>query len=123
MASAMLDELYYHLTLPPQLPGRQDNLAHVETALLERLHSTAVNLRDQLHGSFQASYEALKSSLKACRSIHLNHTLERRALAHELLNIQPKTILILHIAEQNAGLLIWRQLRYDIFTYQSVNGD
>jgi hypothetical protein len=107
----MLDAIFNHLVLPPRLPGVQDKIAAVESALLHRVHSTAVNLHNQVQGPFQASYEALQTSLQACRNIHINRNLDRRTLAEELLNIRPKHILILHITEQNAGLLIWRQAR------------
>ncbi|TLD22632.1 hypothetical protein E2P81_ATG07825 [Venturia nashicola] len=110
MASSMLDALYNHLVFPYRLPGVQDSkLAHVESALLERLHSTAVQLLAQVPEPFRSSYAALQTSLQACRSIHINRRLDRRMLSEELLNLQPDCILILHITEQNSGLLIWRK--------------
>lgn len=108
----MLDALYNHLVLPPRLPGTQDSkIAAVESALLDRVHSTAVNLLKEVPGPLQSSYAALQTSLQACRSIHINRNLDRRTLSEELLKLQPDCILILHITEQNAGLLIWRQVR------------
>jgi hypothetical protein len=108
---AMLDALFNHLVFPPNLPHQQDKLGAVESALLSCVHSVAKNLRNQLQGHFQAAYDALQSSLQICCSIHVDRSFDRRALAHELLNIQPKRVLILHITEQNAGLLIWRRWR------------
>lgn len=113
MAPPVLDALYNHICLPPRLPGVQDaNLAAVESALLERLHSAAVQLLSQVSEPLHSSYAALQTSLQACRSVHINRRLDRRMLAEELLKLQPDCILILHITEQNAGLLIWRQARY-----------
>jgi hypothetical protein len=108
-SSVTLDALFNHLVFPTQLPSKGDNIAPLESALLNRILATATNLRYQLQGHFQSSYDTLQTSLQACRSIHINRNLDRRALAHELSNIQPKHILILHITEQNSGLLVWRQ--------------
>lgn len=113
MAPSMLDALYNHLVLPPRLPGAQDlNLAAVESALLDRVHSTALHLLAQVPKPVQSSYAALQTSLQACRSVHINRRLDRRILSEELLKLQPDCILILHVTEQNAGLLVWRQARY-----------
>ena len=107
----MLDELFNHLVLPPRLPGVQKSIAAAEIALLDRLQSTAIKLREQAYSLDQTSYEALQSSLQACRSIHVNRNLDRRNLSEALLDIQPNHVLTLHITEQNAGLLIWLQSR------------
>ncbi|KAE9969172.1 hypothetical protein BLS_005470 [Venturia inaequalis] len=114
MAPSMLDALYNHLVLPPRLPGAQDlNLAAVESALLDRVHSTALHLLAQVPKPVQSSYAALQTSLQACRSVHINRRLDRRILSEELLKLQPDCILILHVTEQNAGLLVWRQASDD----------
>lgn len=113
MALSMLDALYNHLVLPPLLKGVQDsNLSAVESVLLDRVHTTAVQLLAKVPGPLQSSYAALQTSLQACRSIHINCRLDRRLLSEELLKLQTDCILILHVTEQNVGLLIWRQARY-----------
>jgi hypothetical protein len=109
MSALMLDELFNHLVFPPRLPGAESKIAAVEKALLERLQSTGATLHDQIPGQFRASYEALQTSLQACRNIHINRNLDRYTLTRELLNLQPNIVLILHITEQNAGVLIWRR--------------
>jgi hypothetical protein len=120
MSAPMLDELFNHLVFPPRLPGAQSKIAAVEKALLDRLQSTAATLLDQVPGQFRASYEALQTSLQACRNIHINRNLDRRTLARELLNLQPNIILILHITEQNAGVLIWRRSRQARFSHSTI---
>jgi hypothetical protein len=107
----MLDELFNHLVFPPRLPGAQSKIAAVEKALLDRLQYTAAALHDQVPSQFRVSYEALQTSLQACRNIHINRNLDRQTLTRELLKLQPNIVLILHITEQNAGVLIWRRSR------------
>jgi hypothetical protein len=44
---AICEALYSHLVLPPQLPHQQDgDLAQLETALLDRLITSAQKVRD-----------------------------------------------------------------------------
>jgi hypothetical protein len=109
MATRPLEALFNHLALPPRLPGKEDNIAIVENALLDHLLSTATYLQKRFYSHFQSSYDAVQKSLEACQSIHVNRHLDRQALSNSLASLQSPNVLILHIPEQNAGLLIWRK--------------
>jgi hypothetical protein len=109
----ILDALYNHLILPPRLPAKEDGkVDQVEFQLMSRLLNTAHLVRDQTRHIYASQYDVIVRSLKSCCNMNANHTLNKRAMLHELAVLQSPGVLILHVAEQNAGLLIWRHKMY-----------
>lgn len=103
----MLDSLFYHVVLPPRLPGRQDGqLVDVEHALLTRLLLASRAVRDLVDTNFRARWDSVRRSLGISKTVNLGGKLDKGSLLNELRGLQSDEFLILHIAQQNAGLLI-----------------
>ena len=97
---SVLMEVFNHLVLPPQLPGKQDT--NIATSTLSRLAS---------HGQTPPWY-AIRQYLRRCQCLHINGQLEKRTLISTFCNFNEEQPLLLHIAEQNAALIIRYNSRY-----------
>ena len=105
----MLELLFNHLVLPPRLPGEQDRqIDDVELGLMERTLLASRKVRDIVAIDFRDGWESIQRSLQACKVVNIRGKLDRTSLLNELSGLQREVVLILHIAQQNAGLLIRR---------------
>lgn len=109
---ALLESLFNHLVLPPKLPGQQDtDTERINESILTRLIH-ACNTLGKLPGQeFAEAWASICHSLRLCLHLHQGR-LEKRSMLYEFCRLQPNHLLILHIVEQNAALLIRRQVRY-----------
>lgn len=107
--STLLESLFYHVTLPPRLPGKQDhNTEKIEHALASRLLDATRALRDLVDEQSRDQWDCVRRALQSCRIINAGGRICRNSLLNELRSVECKDLLLLHIAEQNAGLLIRR---------------
>lgn len=103
------EQLYNHIALPRDVPGREDrNLSSIEGALLTRLLAASQFLSSRVALADQQQIRALCESLNTCRSLHVDRSITKPALLREMRNLQPKRMLILHVSNQNSGLLIYQ---------------
>jgi hypothetical protein len=103
----MSEALFNHLVLPPRLPGKQDNrIEDIEHELITRALLASRTIRDLVDIDFRDRWDSVRRSLETCRAVNLGGKLDRTLLLKELRSIQSGEVLILHIAQQNAGLLI-----------------
>lgn len=104
----LLQAVFNHLVLPPQVPGRQeadiDALSH---DVLTRIIHTCVKIEALMDPPWAEAFRSLRASFQACLALHLDR-LERLTMLDHFRNLQPNAMLILHVAEQNAALLIRR---------------
>lgn len=108
-SSVMLDLLFNHVVLPPRLPGKQDGPhKDIEHGLITRLLLASRTVRDLVDRDFRERWESIRRSLETCKAANLGGKLDKKSLLNELHGLQSEDILILHIAQQNAGLLIRR---------------
>lgn len=109
---ASLADVFNHLVLPPKLPGKQDvNIERTSNDVLNRLTQATITL-GRLAGQEQAStWNAVHKSLRRCHSLHARGRLEKQSLISELRDLKHGQPLMLHIIEQNAGLIIRRNDR------------
>jgi hypothetical protein len=106
---SLLDSLVNHVALPPQLPGKADrNIDQIQLALTNRLLDASRILRDQTKGEFSSQWESIRNILQVCKTANASGKLNKASLLAEFARLERKDFLILHIAEQNAGLLIRR---------------
>jgi hypothetical protein len=99
----MVEALVNHITLPPRLPGRQDaRLDRVEPGFIALL----LNAISKLGPS--GDHDLLRRSLQSCKVVNAGGRLHKASLLVALRELQPKDFLILHVGEQNAGLVIRR---------------
>jgi hypothetical protein len=110
---AVFMEVFYHLVLPPKLPGKQDaNIESTGDAIVDRLIRAAFTL-SQLAGQKDASpWYAILLHLRRYQSLHVHGRLERLSLISKFRDFNQEHPLILHVAEQNAALIIRYNGRY-----------
>ncbi|KAI9038037.1 uncharacterized protein KD926_011375 [Aspergillus affinis] len=103
----ILEEVFNHIVLPPRLPDHSDKdvdqvnrgIIHYAIEAVEALFSLAGD-------EYQSAWELIKRSLHRCSSIHEYGHVDRCNLMDAFGAIEDRTALILHVTEQNAGLLI-----------------
>ena len=107
-----LASVFNHLVVPPQIPGKQDvDIEGISNDILVRLIQATATL-GRLAGQEQAStWHAIRQSLRRCQSLHVLGRLEQRSLISELQSLKHNASLVLHVMEQNAALIIRRELK------------
>lgn len=107
-------EVFNHLVLPPQLPGKQDaNIESTGDAIVDRLIRASFTL-SQLAGQEEASpWYSIRRFLRRYQSLHVRGRLEKLSLISKFCNFDQEQPILLHIAEQNAALIIRYNDRYD----------
>ncbi|KAI9047595.1 hypothetical protein LZ554_008308 [Drepanopeziza brunnea f. sp. 'monogermtubi'] len=101
-----LEAVFNHVSLPPRLPGRQEgNLDRIDRALVERVLDAVARLSPILANN---ALEPLRRSLQACKHVNTGGRLAKSSLltAFRELPVNPTDFLLLHVAEQNAALII-----------------
>jgi hypothetical protein len=108
--SPLLESLVNHVALPPRLPGKADsNVDQIQNALTNYLLDASRILRDQTNGEFSRQWERIRNILHICRSLNAGSKLNKSSLLAQFGRLKREDFLILHVAEQNAGLLIGRK--------------
>ena len=102
----MLESVYNHVVLPPRLPGREDrDLEGIERDLMTRLTNACRFIRDLNHERY-TQWDSIRRSLEAARCVNAHRKINKAPLASELQRLQHDEALILHVVQQNAGVLI-----------------
>ena len=110
---SVLKEVFNHLVLPPQLPGKQDaNIESTGDDIVVRLvHAT--DTLSRLAGHEQTSpWHAIRQYLHRYQFLHIHGRLEKLSLTSKLRNFDQEQPLLLHVAEQNAALIVRFHARY-----------
>ncbi|KAM3084368.1 hypothetical protein ACMFMG_001526 [Clarireedia jacksonii] len=98
---ALLEPIFNHLVLPPKLPARQDaDIEAIQQSIMTRL----IDACDILEGS-TGLFSSVCRSLRLSLDVNIGH-LEKGSMLQAFGNLQPNDILILHVVEQNAALLV-----------------
>lgn len=110
--TSFYEQLYNHIALPRDVPGREDkDPSVIEAALLTRLNDATQLLSSHVAQSDQQHIRALSGSLTACQSLHVDRAITKPAVLRELRALQSGRVLILHVSAQNCGLLIYTDFR------------
>ncbi|KAF1847270.1 uncharacterized protein K460DRAFT_332087 [Cucurbitaria berberidis CBS 394.84] len=117
-----LVDVYNHLVLPPKLPKAQDvdSKRSCEDVLARLIHATTTI--SKLFGQEQApTWNAVRQSLHRCESLHVWDRLEKKSLISEFRQLKHDQPLFLYIAEQNAALIIRRDIsaRTDVVIFEA----
>lgn len=111
MASS-LASLVHHIALPPDLPGKAENdLFKIEKTLIEGLTAAVRTVRNIAPTDGSQEWESLRRILQTCRDLNAEDRLNRDFLLAEFRELTPGHMLIVHVREQNAGFLVYRQTR------------
>lgn len=105
----LLRTQFNHVALPPNLPGKQDeSIDQVECALIDLLRNASRTLGRLTENDICDQFDVVCHMLDVCKAVNAGGKLDKASLATKFRDLRQKDILILHIAEQNAGLLIRR---------------
>ena len=108
---ALLESVFNHLVLPPQLPGHRDvDLEGIEQSILTRLIRTCDTLGKLTGQHFKETWASVRFSLRICLNTNPGH-LEKASVLQEFYNLQRNGLLILYVVEQNAALLVRRHVQ------------
>ena len=106
----MLESIYQHLCLSAALPGREEqSIREIEQKLADRFVFSARNLRDVLCEAHRQLWDDVRRILVTSKSLNAGRNLNKASLLDEFRSLGHRDLLILHVVEQNAGLLIWRR--------------
>lgn len=108
----VLKSLFYHVALPAKLPQKSDtNIIATERAIVDRLILASDRMGRYQDGAYQLVWAAIKKSLLHCKALNIGGKLERGQLTSHLKNLHNSDIIILHVAAQNAGIIIHKPAR------------
>lgn len=111
-SSILLECLVNHVALPPRLPGKQEeNVIQIEQDLLARLQDAVRVLRDLYDGGLGDHWDRVRLVLEICKTLNARRKLDKARMLVEFERLQRDVPLILHVTEQNTGLIVWRQLQ------------
>ncbi|KAK7937284.1 uncharacterized protein PG986_014152 [Apiospora aurea] len=108
----LIQSLFNHLAFPIQLPQQEDTIIpKVEAALVDRLIVASRRMQDYTHGD--AVWQSIRRTLEATTKVtNPAGRLERTRLQSQLREFAAATarseFLILHIAAQNAAILLYK---------------
>ena len=106
-----LESVFNHLVLPPKLPGGLDtDKDGIETSVFARLIHACDTLSKLSSQEYTQTWATLLKSLHICSNVNQGH-LEKKSMLHEFCSLQQNEFLTLHVVEQNAALIIRRNLR------------
>lgn len=110
LRSNLFESLVNHVALPPRLPGKEDsNLDQIQSALTGYLIDASRTIREKTRSECSRQWGSVETLLHTCKILNAGGKLNKTSLLTHFRNLERKDRLILHIAEQNAGLLIQRQ--------------
>lgn len=109
---APLIQLYHHVVLPRNVPGRQDSNVHdVGRELATRLNAAVKALALHLRAEDLTIIEHVQLAIRDFIALNRDGKIDRNLLFKELNQLSEQRALILHVTEQNVGLLIYRRSR------------
>lgn len=109
----ILEEAYFHVALPRDVPGRESKyLFNVEAKLLDFFIAAVKTLVPLVPLEHQTCVDALRLALVTSKALNVEGKLDQDQLAKEIGDLTYNHALILHVTEQNAALLIYKETGY-----------
>ncbi|EHK99949.1 hypothetical protein M7I_4030 [Glarea lozoyensis 74030] len=108
LSKSLLESLCHHVGLPDRLPnGKENNLEEIENKLADLALQACFDLSDSTEGDrAQSIWEKIATSIHTARLLNEGGKLESRSLLRAFRELDHDQALILHVVEQNAGLII-----------------
>lgn len=107
MPSPSLLEVFNHVALLPRLPSREDSdSVSIAEHITQRLLDASNKLRQHANIPFKKEWASVYRSLRTCKELNVGGRLNKESLLRAFEELRDEDILILHITEQNAALLI-----------------
>ena len=108
----IVESVYHHLILPPKLPGQAESeLYNIEKDLIRRLIKAISFIKRSLNDDTGNDYTTLQRCLHISQFLNEDGRLNKSSLLEALQKLGLGSSLILHIREQNAGLLVQRPVK------------
>ena len=106
----ILELVYNHIVLPRKLPGKDDGrlMPLIQEKLVSRLIDATGIMNERTHLKYSYELERTRRVLQSCKAINAGGTVYKSTLVKELRSLDTDFCLIVHVVEQNAGLLIRR---------------
>jgi len=105
----VIESLIHHVALPPRLPGRREGrIDRIELALINRLLDATRTLCSVSDGALYRSWDSTRRALQVCKELNAGGKISKSSLVTEFRTLGDSELLILHVVEQNAGLLVCR---------------
>ncbi|CAG8953309.1 hypothetical protein HYFRA_00003516 [Hymenoscyphus fraxineus] len=103
----MLESIFHHVALPPKLPNRQEaGLDTIQDSLTERLLNASIAIRDSVYERHGPEWDCVRRSISVSKSINAGGRLDKTTLVKAFRELEGNEMLIVHISEQNAALLV-----------------
>ena len=83
-------------------------MEQIENGLTACVLDATRNLKDLTNGELSRGWDGIRNVLHKCKAVNAGGKINKTFLLTEFRRLQHKGLLILHVAEQNAGLLIRR---------------
>ncbi|KAL6877133.1 hypothetical protein J3F83DRAFT_759426 [Trichoderma novae-zelandiae] len=107
---ASLRSIIDHAVLPPKLPGeKEDNYDAISNELLKRLLDACEKLKPLAGPQLADALHSLSESLGACGALNQGR-LDKVTLLEHLRALGPNGVLICYVVEQNAAVLVRREI-------------
>ncbi|KUJ24466.1 uncharacterized protein LY89DRAFT_663197 [Mollisia scopiformis] len=108
----LYESLFNHLVLNPRPPGHQDSrIDIIERAIIERVRDATNKLCSLPDNAHFDALQSLRRSLDTCTRVNAGGRLTRAALLRAFQELDGKDMIIIHVGQQNAGLLVRRDLQ------------
>ena len=110
-STSLLELVYNHIALPRKLPDRCDDERQVhlvERNLTSRWIEACRLVGERTDAQYSHQWEHTRRLLQSCKEINVGGRIDKFALLRELRCLDKGFSLILHVVEQNAGLLVRR---------------
>lgn len=108
------ESIFHHVALPPRLPSRQETgIEGIRQDLTRRLHDASILLKNThtKYEVFARQWEHIRQAIAVSQTLHADGKLDRDTLLQAFEELKENDMLILHVSEQNAALLIRRSQR------------
>lgn len=109
---ALLRSVLDHAILPPNVPGkreREETYEEISDNLLTRLLRACKQAEPQADQPFSEAIRSLIESLQACHELNQGR-LDKETMLRYFAQIKPRDVLVLHVIEQNAAILIRHEI-------------
>ncbi|KAL7927254.1 hypothetical protein ACQKWADRAFT_327147 [Trichoderma austrokoningii] len=109
---ALLRSVLDHAILPPNIPGkreREESYEEISNHLLTRLLRACKQAEGLADQPFSEAIHSLIESLQACHELNQGR-LDRETMLRYFSQIKPHDVLVLHVIEQNAAILIRHEI-------------
>lgn len=105
----MLESIFHHVALPPKLPNRQEaGLEAIGQDLTKILLSATVSLRDSTYEKYGPELDCVRRAISNAKTLNAGGKLNKGTLLSAFRELQGNYLLIIHVSEQNAALLVRR---------------